>query len=91
MYPYAPPFSIRDLALNCFRILNMDLSLFHTRCQPSTTGVALGKPVNLECSQGITKMSEMFTAAFLSFSLILVGIVMGYLLLKIQGDKEETL
>ena len=49
------------------------------------------KPVNLKYSQGITKMSEMFTAAILSFSLILVGIVMGYLLLKIQGDKEETL
>jgi cytochrome b6-f complex subunit 7 len=36
-------------------------------------------------------MSEMFTAAVLSFSLILVGIVLGYLLLKIQGDEEEAL
>lgn len=34
---------------------------------------------------------EMFTAAILSFTLILVGIGMGYLLLKIQGDKEESL
>lgn len=34
---------------------------------------------------------EMFTAAILSFSLILVGIGMGYLLLKIQGDEEESL
>jgi cytochrome b6-f complex subunit 7 len=34
---------------------------------------------------------EMFTAAFLSFSLIFVGIGMGYLLLKIQGDPEENL
>lgn len=34
---------------------------------------------------------EMLTAAFLSFSLILVGIAMGYLLLKIQGDPEENL
>jgi cytochrome b6-f complex subunit 7 len=35
---------------------------------------------------------EMFTAAVLSFTLILVGIGMGYLLLKIQGnDKEESL
>ena len=34
---------------------------------------------------------EMFTAIVLSFSLILVGIVMGYLLLKVQGDPEEKL
>lgn len=34
---------------------------------------------------------EMFTATVLSFSLILVGIVVGYLLLKIQGDPEEEL
>ena len=34
---------------------------------------------------------EMFTAAVLSFSLIFVGIGMGYLLLKIQGDNEEAL
>lgn len=34
---------------------------------------------------------EMFTAIVLSFSLILVGIVMGYLLLKVQGDPEENL
>ena len=34
---------------------------------------------------------EMFSAAILSFSLILVGIGMGFLLLKIQGDKEESL
>ncbi|AFY87553.1 MAG: Cytochrome b6-f complex subunit 7 [Chroococcidiopsis cubana SAG 39.79] len=36
-------------------------------------------------------MSEMFTAAILSFSLIFVGIALGYLLLKIQGDEEEAL
>lgn len=34
---------------------------------------------------------EMFTATILSFSLILVGIVLGYALLKIQGDEEEAL
>ncbi len=34
---------------------------------------------------------EMFTAGVLSFTLILVGIGMGFLLLKIQGDKEENL
>ncbi|HCF25967.1 MAG TPA: cytochrome B6 [Cyanobacteria bacterium UBA11049] len=34
---------------------------------------------------------EMFTAATLCFSLILVGIGMGFLLLKIQGDEEESL
>lgn len=34
---------------------------------------------------------EMVTAAILCFSLILVGIGMGYLLLKIQGDEEEAL
>jgi cytochrome b6-f complex subunit 7 len=34
---------------------------------------------------------EMFTAAVLSFTLILVGIGMGFLLLKVQGDKEESL
>ena len=35
--------------------------------------------------------SEMFTAAILSFSLIFVGIGMGFLLLKIQGGEEESL
>ena len=34
---------------------------------------------------------EIFTAAILSFSLIFVGISMGYLLLKVQGDEEEAL
>ncbi|HEY9782791.1 MAG TPA: PetM family cytochrome b6-f complex subunit 7 [Leptolyngbyaceae cyanobacterium] len=34
---------------------------------------------------------EMFSAAILSFSLILVGIGIGFLLLKIQGDEEESL
>ncbi len=34
---------------------------------------------------------EMFTAVILSFSLIFVGILMGYALLKIQGDEEESL
>ncbi len=34
---------------------------------------------------------EMFTAIILSFSLILVGIVLGYALIKIQGDEEEAL
>jgi len=34
---------------------------------------------------------EMFTAAILSFGLIFVGIIMGYLLLKVQGDPEENL
>lgn len=34
---------------------------------------------------------EMFTAGILSFGLIFVGIGMGYLLLKIQGDQEENL
>jgi len=33
----------------------------------------------------------MFSAAILSFSLILVGIGIGFLLLKIQGDEEESL
>ncbi|WP_017719437.1 cytochrome b6-f complex subunit PetM [Kamptonema formosum] len=31
---------------------------------------------------------EIFTTAFLSFSLILVGIVLGYGLLKLQGGEE---
>ena len=34
---------------------------------------------------------EMFTAIILSFGLVFVGIGMGYLLLKIQGDNEEAL
>ncbi len=34
---------------------------------------------------------EMFTAAILSFGLIFIGIFMGYALLKIQGDEEESL
>jgi len=33
----------------------------------------------------------MFTSAVLSFTLILVGIGMGFLLLRVQGDKEENL
>lgn len=33
--------------------------------------------------------SEMSTTIVLSFVLILVGILMGYLLLKIQGGEEE--
>jgi cytochrome b6-f complex subunit 7 len=36
-------------------------------------------------------MSEMYTAAFLSFGLIFVGIGLGFLLLKIQGGEEESL
>ncbi len=31
---------------------------------------------------------EMFTAAVLSFTLILVGLGLGFLLLKIQGNQE---
>jgi cytochrome b6-f complex subunit 7 len=34
---------------------------------------------------------ELFSAAILSLSLILVGIGIGFLLLKIQGDEEESL
>ena len=34
---------------------------------------------------------EMFTSTVLSFTLILVGIGMGYLLLRVQGDEEENL
>ncbi|NJN86756.1 MAG: cytochrome b6-f complex subunit 7 [Leptolyngbyaceae cyanobacterium SL_7_1] len=34
-------------------------------------------------------MSEMFTATFLSFSLILVGLSVGFLLLKLQGGEKE--
>ncbi|MBV8882891.1 MAG: PetM family cytochrome b6-f complex subunit 7 [Chroococcidiopsidaceae cyanobacterium CP_BM_RX_35] len=34
---------------------------------------------------------EMFEAAVLSFTLILVGIGLGFLLLRIQGDNEEAL
>ena len=32
--------------------------------------------------------AEIFNAAFLSFTLILVGLGMGFLLLKIQGGEE---
>lgn len=35
--------------------------------------------------------SEMLTAAILCFTLIPVGIGLGFLLLKIQGDEEEAL
>lgn len=34
---------------------------------------------------------EMFNAAVLSFTLILVGLGLGFLLLKIQGGEEESL
>jgi cytochrome b6-f complex subunit 7 len=33
--------------------------------------------------------SEIFNAAILSFTLILVGLGLGFLLLKIQGGEEE--
>ena len=33
-------------------------------------------------------MSEMYNAAFLSFVLILVGLALGFLLLKLQGAEE---
>jgi cytochrome b6-f complex subunit 7 len=33
-------------------------------------------------------MGEMFNAAILSFTLILVGIALGFALLKIQGGEE---
>lgn len=33
---------------------------------------------------------EMFNAAVLSFVLILVGLVLGFVLLKIQGGEEEA-
>ncbi len=33
-------------------------------------------------------MSELFTAALLAFSLILVGLGLGFLLLKLQGAEE---
>jgi cytochrome b6-f complex subunit 7 len=34
-------------------------------------------------------MGEMFTAAILSSTLILVGLSLGFLFLKIQGSEEE--
>ncbi len=34
---------------------------------------------------------EILNAAVLSFTLVLVGLAMGFLLLKIQGQKEENL
>lgn len=34
---------------------------------------------------------EILTAAVLSFTLILVGLGLGFLLLKIQGGEEESL
>lgn len=34
--------------------------------------------------------SEMLNAAVLSFTLILVGLGLGFLLLKIQGPEEEA-
>ena len=33
-------------------------------------------------------MGEIFTAAFLSFTLILVGMGLGFLMLKLQGGEE---
>jgi cytochrome b6-f complex subunit 7 len=44
------------------------------------------------CKRRIALMGgEMFTAAVLSFTLILVGVGLGFLLLKIQGGEEESL
>lgn len=33
-------------------------------------------------------MGEIFTSAFLSFTLILVGLGVGFLMLKLQGGEE---
>lgn len=33
-------------------------------------------------------MGEIYTAAFLSFTLILVGMGLGFLMLKLQGGEE---
>lgn len=38
-----------------------------------------------------TMSGEIFNAAVLSFTLILVGLGLGFLLLKIQGGGEESL
>ncbi|MBE9126292.1 MULTISPECIES: PetM family cytochrome b6-f complex subunit 7 [unclassified Coleofasciculus] len=35
--------------------------------------------------------AEIFNAAVLSFTLVLVGLGLGFLLLKIQGGEEESL
>jgi cytochrome b6-f complex subunit 7 len=44
-----------------------------------------------ECTRkGETMNPEIFNAAVLCFTLILVGLGLGFLLLKIQGGEEEA-
>lgn len=38
--------------------------------------------------KGNIRMGEIFNAAFLSFTLILVGLGLGFLMLKVQGGEE---
>lgn len=51
-------------------------------CKPLTRSCRIGAIV-----QGAT-MGEIFTSAFLAFSLILVGLSVGFLMLKLQGGEE---
>jgi cytochrome b6-f complex subunit 7 len=83
----------RDLPLNWFKILYTGLTLSQESANLTEVGIVLVYPVYLNHFQGrIAPMGgEMFTAAILSFGLIFVGILMGYALLKIQGDSEEAL
>jgi cytochrome b6-f complex subunit 7 len=44
--------------------------------------------ISLDFLRGAIFMGEIFTTALLSSSLILVGLVLGFALLKIQGGEE---
>ena len=82
------PGAIPELFYNTLHRFN-----YVSGCQPDKVGIVLVYLVYLNHFKGrIAPMGgEMFTAIVLSFSLIFVGILMGYALLKIQGDEEESL
>ncbi|HEY9830815.1 MAG TPA: PetM family cytochrome b6-f complex subunit 7 [Stenomitos sp.] len=76
--------------LYCSNCLAIALSIHSVNRFGSVLGAIarrkLEKPI-----RRLRKMSgEMFNAAVLSFTLILVGLGLGFLLLKIQGGEEEA-
>jgi len=61
------------------------VDLLPTVIYPCRWGVTLKRVVLRDREE---TMGEIFTAAFLSFVLILVGLSLGFLMLKVQGGEE---
>jgi len=52
------------------------------------SGLARTCPHPINLGEIITMTGEIFTTAFLSFALVMVGLALGFALLKIQGAEE---